>query len=193
VARRTALAGTGHRADGLSVAGGAPADQEAARDCSQDDGARIAQRCAGRHAVVAADPASNGKIGVVGFCYGGGLALRAAIEAVGVDCAVSFYGQQLSAEDTRRLKVPVLLHYAGTDERVNAASPISARRSTPWVCPTASTCTRARSTASTTIRAKRATTRQPPSWPGNARWIFRDVPEGLTKANNIAGMRATEG
>jgi carboxymethylenebutenolidase len=46
--------------------------------------------------------------------------LRAAIESVGVDAAVCFYGRQLSAEDTKRLKVPVLLHYAGVDERVNA-------------------------------------------------------------------------
>ena len=122
VARRTALAGyLAIAPDGLSVAGGAPADQEAARDLfSKTDGARIASDVLAGIPWVAADPASNGKIGVVGFCYGGGLALRAAIEAVGVDCAVSFYGKQLSAEDTRRLKVPVLLHYAGTDERVNA-------------------------------------------------------------------------
>jgi len=122
VARRTALAGyLAIAPDGLSVAGGTPADQEAARDLfSKTDGARIASDVLAGIPWVAADPASNGKIGVVGFCYGGGLALRAAIEAVGVDCAVSFYGKQLSAEDTRRLKVPVLLHYAGTDERVNA-------------------------------------------------------------------------
>jgi len=122
VARRTALAGyLAIAPDGLSVAGGAPADQEVARDLfSKTDGARIASDVLAGIPWVAADPASNGKIGVVGFCYGGGLALRAAIEAVGVDCAVSFYGKQLSAEDTRRLKVPVLLHYAGTDERVNA-------------------------------------------------------------------------
>ncbi len=122
VARRTALAGyLAIAPDGLSVAGGAPADQEAARDLfAKTDGARIAGDVLSGVPWLAADPSSNGKIGVVGFCYGGGLALRAAIEAVGVDCAVCFYGRQLSAEDTRRLKVPVLLHYAGTDERVNA-------------------------------------------------------------------------
>ena len=70
-----------------------------------------------------ADPLYNGKIGVVGFCYGGGLALRAAIETVGVDAAASFYGRQLTADETKRLKVPVLLHYAGTDERINAGIP----------------------------------------------------------------------
>jgi carboxymethylenebutenolidase len=122
VARRTALAGyLAIAPDGLSVAGGAPADQEAARDLfAKTDGARIASDVLAAVPWLAADASNNGKIGAVGFCYGGGLALRAAVEAVGVDCAVAFYGRQLSAEDTRKLKVPVLLHYAGTDERINA-------------------------------------------------------------------------
>ena len=60
---------------------------------------------------------------MVGFCYGGGLALRAAVETVGVDCAVSFYGRPLPNEEARKLKVPLLLHYAGADERINAGIP----------------------------------------------------------------------
>jgi carboxymethylenebutenolidase len=125
VARRTALAGyTAIAPDGLSVAGGSPADQEAARDLfAKTDGARIASDVLAAVPWLAADPSSNGKVGVVGFCYGGGLALRAAVEAVGVNCAVAFYGRQLPAEDVRRLRVPLLLHYAGTDERVNAGIP----------------------------------------------------------------------
>ena len=122
VARRTALAGyVAIAPDGLSAAGGAPADQEAARDLfAKTDGVRIATDVLAAVPWLAADATNNGKIGVVGFCYGGGLALRAAVETVGVDCAVAFYGKQLSAEDTRKLKVPVMLHYAGTDERINA-------------------------------------------------------------------------
>lgn len=125
VARRTALAGCLAIApDGLSAAGGAPADQEAARDLfAKTDGARIASDVLAAVPWLAADTSSNGRIGAVGFCYGGGLALRAAVEAVGVNAAVCFYGRALSAEDTRRLKTPVLLHYAGTDERINAAIP----------------------------------------------------------------------
>jgi carboxymethylenebutenolidase len=65
----------------------------------------------------------TGKTGAVGFCYGGGLALRAAIETPAVDAAVCFYGRQLTADETQRLKVPVLLNYAGSDERVNAGIP----------------------------------------------------------------------
>jgi carboxymethylenebutenolidase len=122
VARRVALAGyLAIAPDGLSVAGGAPADQEAARDLfGKTDGARIASDVLAAVPWLAADASSNGRIGAVGFCYGGGLALRSAIESVGMNAAVCFYGRQLSAEDTKRLKVPVQLHYAGEDERVNA-------------------------------------------------------------------------
>lgn len=125
VARRAALGGyIAIAPDGLSVAGGAPADQEAARDLfAKQDPARIAGDVLAAVPWLAANPLCDGKIGVVGFCYGGGLALRAAIEAEGVDAAVCFYGRQLSADETKRLKVPVLLNYAGSDERVNAGIP----------------------------------------------------------------------
>jgi carboxymethylenebutenolidase len=125
VARRAALGGyLAIAPDGLSVAGGAPADQEAARDLfARQDPARIAGDVLAAVPWLTAHSMCNGKIGVVGFCYGGGLALRAAIEAEGVDAAVCFYGRQLSAEETKRLKVPVLLNYAGSDERVNAGIP----------------------------------------------------------------------
>ena len=122
VTRRAALGGYFAVApDGLSSAGGAPVDQEAARDLfAKTDGAMIAGDILAAVPWLAADALNNSKIGVVGFCYGGGIALRAAIETIGVDAAVAFYGKQLSAEETKRLKVPVLLHYAGDDERINA-------------------------------------------------------------------------
>jgi len=125
VARRAALGGyIAIAPDGLSVAGGAPADQEAARDLfAKQDPARIAGDVLAGVPWLGKNPQCNGKIGAVGFCYGGGLALRAAIEAEGVDAAVCFYGRQLSTDETQRLKVPVLLNYAGSDERINAGIP----------------------------------------------------------------------
>jgi carboxymethylenebutenolidase len=125
VARQVALAGYMAVApDGLSSVGGAPADQEAARDLfAKTDGARIASDVLAAVPWLAGDASNNGKIGVVGFCYGGGLALRAAVSNIGVDAAVAYYGRQLSAEDTKRLRVPVMLHYAGNDERINAGIP----------------------------------------------------------------------
>ena len=115
--RRVALAGyIAIAPDGLSSVGGAPEDQEAARDLfAKTDGGRIVQDILAAVPWLAADPVSNGKIGVVGFCYGGGVALRAAIENIGVDSAVAYYGKPLSAEDTKRLKIPVMMHYAGND------------------------------------------------------------------------------
>ena len=125
VARRAALAGyLAIAPDGLSSVGGAPADQEAARDLfAKTDPARIAADIIAAVPYLASHPQCNGRIGVVGFCYGGGMALRCAVDAEGVDAAVCFYGRALSVEDTARLKVPVMLHYAGSDERINTAIP----------------------------------------------------------------------
>jgi carboxymethylenebutenolidase len=125
VTRRTALAGYFAIApDGLSVAGGAPADQEAARDLfAKQEPARIAGDVLAAIPWMAADATNNGKIGVVGFCYGGGMALRATLDAVGVDAAACFYGRQPAAADVPRIRAALLLNYAGEDERVNAGIP----------------------------------------------------------------------
>ena len=126
VARRTALAGyVAIAPDGLSVAGGAPADQEAARDLfAKTDGARIASDvlaavpwlAAGRRRTTARSAWSASAMAAAWRC-----ARRSRPWASTAPCAST--DGQLSAEDTRRLKAPVLLHYAGTDERVNAGIP----------------------------------------------------------------------
>ena len=125
VARRAALAGyLAIAPDGLSSAGGAPEDQEQARDLfAKTDPARIASDILAAVPYVAHHAESNGRVGAVGFCYGGGMALRCAVDAAGVDAAVCFYGRALPAADVARLKVPVMLHYAGSDERINGAIP----------------------------------------------------------------------
>jgi carboxymethylenebutenolidase len=121
VARRTALAG--HLAlapDGLSVAGGAPADQEAARDLfGKTDRAVIDADVLGGIPYLAAHPDCSGKIGTVGFCYGGGIALQGAVQHASVAAAVCFYGSAPTPEQVARIKAPLLLHYAGNDARIN--------------------------------------------------------------------------
>jgi carboxymethylenebutenolidase len=66
----------------------------------------------------------NGKIGVVGFCFGGGIANTLAVR-MGADlaAAVPFYGAQPSAADAAKIKAPLLLHYAGLDTRIDAGWP----------------------------------------------------------------------
>ena len=68
-------------------------------------------------------PEGNGKVGVVGFCYGGGIANFLATRVPDLAAAVPFYGAQASAEDAAKIKAPLLLQYAGKDERVNSGWP----------------------------------------------------------------------
>jgi len=68
-------------------------------------------------------PEGNGKVGAVGFCYGGGIVNFLATQIPGLAAGVPFYGSQPNAADTAKIKAPLLLHYAGEDERINAGWP----------------------------------------------------------------------
>lgn len=121
VARRAALAGYLALApDGLTYAGGAPEDQEAARDLfGRSDRERITADVLAGAPYLAAREDCTGQVGTVGFCYGGGVSLLSAARQPVVAAAVCFYGSALSADDVARVKAPLMMHYAGTDERIN--------------------------------------------------------------------------
>jgi carboxymethylenebutenolidase len=68
-------------------------------------------------------PGCTGKVGVVGFCFGGWVANMMAVRLPGLAASVPFYGSQPPAEDVPEIKAPLLIHYAGLDTRVNAGWP----------------------------------------------------------------------
>jgi carboxymethylenebutenolidase len=65
-------------------------------------------------------PLSTGKVGCTGFCWGGAMTNQIAVNAPTLDAAVPYYGSQPSAEQVAMIKAPVMAHYAGNDERINA-------------------------------------------------------------------------
>lgn len=122
VARRLATDGFVALApDLLSVKGGTPADPDQARDLiGQLDDDHVAAALETAVAWLADNPATNGEVGVVGFCWGGGWANRLAAAGTPLGAAVAYYGRQLPADRVDDLSAPLLLHYAGLDERINA-------------------------------------------------------------------------
>ena len=125
VARRAALAGyVAVAPDGLSYVGGAPEDQEAARDKFRAaDSATITADVIKGIAYLKSRNDCNGKVGAVGFCYGGGVALKCAVADPASDASVLFYGRALTAEQVAQVRVPLMMNYAGDDARVNASIP----------------------------------------------------------------------
>ena len=122
VARRTAVAG--YRAvapDFLSPAGGTPADQDAAREAiGKLDLTRSLADAVATLRVVRSLPGANGKVGAVGFCWGGAMVNRiAAAAGNALDAGVAFYGSGLDPTLSPRVEAAMLLHFAGLDERVN--------------------------------------------------------------------------
>jgi carboxymethylenebutenolidase len=125
VARRLALEGfVAYAIDLLSLVGGTPADEDAARDLhgklDQDD-AVVALVAA--VAFLKSHPESTGKVGAVGFCFGGLMINRLAAASPELDAAVAYYGRQIPAAQVAAIKAPLLLHYAEHDEGVNAGVP----------------------------------------------------------------------
>ena len=126
VVRRTALEGfVALGPDLLAPAGGTPADEDKARDMiGALDVAKTVGNAVAAITALARHPASTGKVGTIGFCWGGGIVNRMAV-AAGADlaAAVPFYGPVPPATDVPRIKARMLLHYAGLDERINAGIP----------------------------------------------------------------------
>jgi carboxymethylenebutenolidase len=122
VARRAALEGFVALApDFLSPIGGTPADEdEARRIITRVDPEQNVANAVAAVAYLKAQDTTTGKVGVVGFCWGGSLANQVAVNSSEVDAVVAFYGRQPKAEDVAKIKAPLLLHYAGLDQRTNA-------------------------------------------------------------------------
>ncbi|ASZ13319.1 dienelactone hydrolase family protein [Chitinophaga pendula] len=125
VARRVAQAGYIALApDALSVFGGTPQDEEAARDLfGKLDTQQNLNNFLKAVDYLQSLPESNGKIGCVGFCWGGAMANQLAVNAPSLKAAVAYYGKQPDAADVPKIKAAVLLHYGGLDERINAGIP----------------------------------------------------------------------
>ncbi|MGF6172643.1 dienelactone hydrolase family protein [Ensifer sp. 4252] len=122
VARRMALEGFIALApDFLSPSGGTPTDEDQAREMigALDAGETNADAVA-TVAFLEQHAQSTGKVGAIGFCWGGGLVNRLAVSAPDLKAGVAYYGAQAKTEDVPKIKAALLLHYAGLDERINA-------------------------------------------------------------------------
>ncbi|MCT4333627.1 dienelactone hydrolase family protein [Paracoccus sp. YLB-12] len=125
VARRLAKAGYMALApDGLTSVGGYPGNDAEGRELQQqvDPEKLMNDFFAGaQHLLTRED--STGKVGCVGFCYGGGVCNALAVAYPELSASVPFYGRQAPVEDVPKIEVPLLLHFAGLDERINEGWP----------------------------------------------------------------------
>jgi carboxymethylenebutenolidase len=125
VTRRVALEGFLALApDALFPLGGYPGDEDKAREVFPKlDQAKTREDFVAAVGWLKAHAECTGKVGVVGFCYGGAIANMLATRLPDLAAAVPFYGTQPKAEDVPKIKAPLLIHYAEKDDRVNAGWP----------------------------------------------------------------------
>jgi carboxymethylenebutenolidase len=125
IARRLALEGFMTFApDALTPLGGYPGDEDKARETFQKlDQAKTREDFVAAANLLKSRPDCTGKVGVVGFCYGGSISNMLATRVPDLAAAVPFYGGQPQAADVPNIKAPLLIHYAENDERVNAGWP----------------------------------------------------------------------
>jgi len=122
IARRIALEGfIAFAPDALAPLGGYPGDEDKARELfAKLDQAKVREDFVAAAGYLRSRPDCTGKIGVVGFCFGGGIANFVATRLPYLAAAVPFYGAQPKTDDVPSIKAPLLIHYAEQDERINA-------------------------------------------------------------------------
>ncbi len=125
VGRRCAVAGFVSIApDALTPLGGYPGNDDEGRTMQrQRDRGEMLEDFIAAYDYLRAHPDCNGKIGVVGFCFGGWISNMMAVRIPTLNASVPYYGSQPSAEDTAKINAPLMLQYAGLDKRVNAGWP----------------------------------------------------------------------
>jgi carboxymethylenebutenolidase len=125
VTRRLAVANVvAFAPDALTPLGGYPGDEEKAVQLfGQLDAAKRTEDLVTAYAVLKARPECAGRVGAVGFCFGGTTVNTFAVRLPDLAAAVPFYGGQPNAADVPKIKAPLMLHYAGLDDRINAGWP----------------------------------------------------------------------
>jgi carboxymethylenebutenolidase len=126
VARRLAVQGFLALApDALSPLGGYPGNDDQGRAMqAKRDGDEMTEDFIAGAEFLKAHPKSTGKVGAVGFCFGGGMVNTLAVRIPGtIKAAVPFYGRQPRSEDVSKIEAPLLIHYAGLDTRINEGWP----------------------------------------------------------------------
>jgi carboxymethylenebutenolidase len=110
--------------DGLTSLGGYSGNDEAGRELqSKVDPTKLMNDFFAAIEWLVAHEDTTGRVGITGFCYGGGVANAAAVAYPELGGAVPFYGRQATSADVAKIKAPLLIHYAELDERVNAGWP----------------------------------------------------------------------
>lgn len=125
VVRRVAVAGyIALGPDGLTSLGGYPGTDDEGREMQRQlDGDKLLEDFVAAVGFLQSHDACTGNVGSVGFCYGGGVCNSLAVRIPNLAASVPFYGRQPAAEDVPSINAPLLIHYGGLDERVNAGWP----------------------------------------------------------------------
>jgi carboxymethylenebutenolidase len=125
VTRRVALEGfLAIGPDALSPLGGTPKDSDKAKSLQRKlDSQSTLNNYIAAVKYLKTHPESTGKVGIIGFCWGGGVANQVAVKYPDLSAAVPFYGRQPAPEDVSKIKASLLLHYAALDERINKGIP----------------------------------------------------------------------
>ncbi len=125
VARRVAVAGfTALAPDGLTPLGGYPGNDPDGKVMQKKlDKGKLLEDFIAAYGVLKADVQSNDKVGVTGFCYGGGVANAMAVRLPDLAGAAPYYGRQPKVEDVGKINAPLLIHYGELDKRINAGWP----------------------------------------------------------------------